>query len=286
MKNRASKRFWQIGCLAASLLAATIFIWVFISTNQIPTTSIATQRTVFVLHGPLRPNDEGVKDVWEALINKWQNEGVIGRRVLKWLGIPRELTVAFYDAQTSPLATVAINFRKGFRWLWLLLRILGKRYKGAHYLVLSHGLVVGMYGGTVIVAKDKVIFCHIVDNLVRGAKSEGQTLKLTRKLREQNDFFGFIRPQFIPASEHAQLPAGLGEIELDIVNTNELRGSVFWVCQDEREAKALVLALERIEKEMTQDCARKNVQCSFHKWREGMFVWWEFRLNNFMFLLF
>lgn len=286
MKNQAFKRFWQIGCLSVSLLVTAIFVYVFASTSQIPTTSIITHRTVFALHGPLRPNDEGVKDVWEALVNEWQSKGVTGWQVLKWLGIPQELTIAFYDAQSSPLGVVVVNFYKGFRWLWLPLRILGKHYKGAHYHVLSPGLVVGMYGGTVIVAENEVTFCHAIDNLVRRDKSERQTLKLNRKLRDQHDFVGFIKTQFLPASERFQLPAGLGEIELDIVNTNELRGSVFWICQGEREAEAMMRAVERIASEMAAKYANEGVKCSLLKRREGIFVWCEFKLNNFTALLF
>lgn len=286
MVKRTRKRFWQIGCLTATLLTMGIFTWVVASTNQIPTKNIVTQQTVFAISGPLRPNDEGVKDAWEVFIAKSQSKGMLLGQVLRWLSVPSEMTVAFYEVQPSPVGAVAVNFRKGYRWLWLLLRIFGRHYKGAHYCVTSPELVVGMYGGTAIVARDELTFCYVIDNFVLAVSDEKQAVKLNRQLRNRYDFIGFINPQLLSLTDRLQLPASLGEIALDIVDANELRGSVFWVCQDEREAGAMVRALEKVESEISANCVRKEVQCSFHKQREGVFVWWEFRLTNFMALWF
>ncbi len=284
MAKRIGNRFWQIGCLGTILVAMAIFIWVVGSTSQIPTTSIITQRAVLVLHGPLNPNDEGIKAAWDALIAKWRSENVPAWRVLVWLGIPRELTVVIYDAQPSPLSVVAVNFRKGFRWLWLPLRIFGKDYKGAYYLP-SHHFVAGMIGGTVIFAEDEVTFCYAVDNLMSASKSEKLNLKLMHKFRNLCDFVGFVNPQLLSAKEHIQLPANLGEIGIDIVDASELVWSVFWICQSEREVKAMMYASEKFEKEEAETWTRKGAQVSFRKQSKGLFVWWEFRLKNFMALL-
>lgn len=251
-----------------------------------PTNNIVTQKTVMAIHGPLAPNDEGVKAFWEALIAKLQSEKASAWRVLKWLGFPRELTVAFYETKPSLSSVVAVNFQKGYRWLWLLLRIFGKHYKGAHYHAFSPELVAGLYGGTIIMTENEVSFCHAIDNLLLADKGKKQALKLTQKLHNQYDFVGFIKPQILPPSERLQLPVNLGEIRLDIVNAKELRGSVLWICQGEREAEAMMKALERVEGEISLDYSRKGVQCSFRKHREGMFVWWEFRLTNFVNLWF
>ncbi len=280
MAKRGHKRFWRFGCFTALLLGGAVFVWLFTSTRQIPTTGVITQRTILALHGPLDPNDEGVKAVWKALTDRWQGENALLGRVLGWLGIPRELTIVLYDTQPSPLGVVAINFRKGFRWLWLPLRIFGKHFKGAHYIV-SHHFVAGMMGGTIIVAEDEVTLCYAIDNIMRAGESEKPNLRFTRKLRDRYDLVGFVSPQILSSNEHIQLPANLGEIGLDIVDTKELRGSVFWICQSEREAEAMTRALEQAEKEISADFSRKGVQCSFRKQREEMFVWWEFRLTNF-----
>lgn len=286
MVKRTRKRFWQIGCLIVTLLTLGIFAWVIASTNQIPTRKIVTQRAFFAISGPLRPNDEGVKDAWEVFIAERQSKGMLSGQILRWLSVPSEMTVAFYEFQPSPVGAVAINLRKGYRWLWLLARFSGKHYKGAHYHVASPDLVVGMYGGTLIATRDEVTFCHIVDKILSAGDGEKQEPKLARRLKDRYDFVGFINPQMLSPTERFQLPASLGEIGLDIVNAKELRGSVFWVCQGEREAEAMMRALGKIESEISADCLRKGVQCSFRKHREGVFVWWEFRLTNFMALLF
>lgn len=282
MSRSNRKRFWQIGCLSALFIVVGFMFGLFASTTQRPTTSIITQQTVLALHGPLRPDDEGVKAVWEELTEKWQREGKPAWWVLKWLGVPREVTLSFHSSQ-SPSGVFAVNFRKGYQWLWLLLRIFGKHYKGAHYVVQPQ-FVVGMHGGTVIVAEDEIVFCQAIGNFALAHKSEKAPLKLTRQFRDKYDFIGFINPQLLPSQE--RLPANLGEIGIDIVDANELRGSVFWVCQNEREAEEMMRALEQIEREMRADYSRLGVGCSFRKQKEGMFVWWEFRLTNFIALLF
>ncbi|MCS7263386.1 MAG: hypothetical protein NZ805_00980 [Armatimonadetes bacterium] len=48
----------------------------------------------------------------------------------------------------------------------------------------------------------------------------------------------------------------------------------------------MMKALKRSEKELEANCARKGVKCSFRKQQVGMFVWWEFRLTNFVNLWF
>lgn len=285
MAKRDRKRFRQFGCLVFLLLAGSVAVWLFASTNQIPTTSVVAQRTVCALHGPLHPNDNGVKAVWEALVEGWRSKGMPGWQFLKWLGTPKELTIALHNARPSLSGIAAINFRKGFRCLWLALRIFGKHYKGAHYIV-SHRFVVGMLGGTVIAAEDEVTFCYAIDNIARAGKGEKPSLKIARKGRSQYDFIGFVNPQLFFSKEHPQLPTNLGEIGLDIVGANELQGSVFWICQSEREAEAMMRALEKVESKMAADYANKGVQCSFRKQREGMFIWWEFKLTNFTALLF
>ncbi len=281
MVKRSLKRFWQIGCLTSFLLVLSIFVCVFASTNQMPTTNIISQQTVFALHGPLHPYDEGVKSVWEALIDDLERKEMLAGKVLKWCGVPRELTLALYDSQ--PLRVVAVNFRRGFRWLWLLMRILGKHYKGTHYIS-RHSFTFGMHSGTAIVVEDETAFHQVVENLALARGRTKQTPKLTRQLQNRHDFVGFIKPQIFRTSD--QFPANLGEIGIDIVDANELRGSVFWICQGEREAEAMMKVLERMESKMAAEYARKGVRCSFRKHREEMFVWWEFRLTNFMALLF
>ncbi|MFN3421734.1 MAG: hypothetical protein ACK40X_08430, partial [Armatimonadota bacterium] len=145
MVRRGPKCFWQVGCLVLFLLVLSIFVWVLASTSQTPTTNIISQQTVFALHGPLHPDDEGVKAVWEALVNNLQRKEMLAGEVLRWCGVPKELTITLYGSQ--PLSVVAVNFHRGFRLLWLLLRIFGKHYKGAHYIT-SHPFVFGVQGGT------------------------------------------------------------------------------------------------------------------------------------------
>lgn len=285
MAKRSRKRFGQIGCLAAILTGAGIFLWVLASTPQTPTAKIVTQRTVASLYGPLEPNDAGVVAFWDELVAKLRGNGVPLERAVQWLGVPRELTVAFYEAQPTPLVAVAINFGKGYRWLWMLLRVFGKHYKSAHYFS-SHRFTVGMFGGTAILARDETTFCYAVENLALSGRGENPKLNLTQRLRNRYDFVGFIKPQLLPIEGRLRLPASLGEIGVDILDANELKGSVFWICQSEREAEAMVKALERIESELAADCESKGAKCSFRKQRESVFVWWEFRLTNFTALLF
>ena len=285
MARHKHKRFWQIGCLGSLSLAAAVFLWLLASTSQKPTTGIITQRTVLALHGPLHSDDEGVKALWEALLSKWQSERTPAWQVLNWLGIPREVTISLYSSQPTPSSVFAVNFAKGYRVLWLILRIFGKHYRGAHY-VTSHHLIIGMYGGTAIVAEDEATFRQAIDNFALARKSGGTPLKIASGLRNKYDFVGFINPQFLDPRERTQLPANLGEIGIDIIDANELIGSVFWVCQSEREAEGMMRALEKVEKEMATEYARLNVRFSFRKQRERMFVWWEFRLTNYTALLF
>ncbi len=281
MVKRSLKRFWRIGCLISFSLVLSILVWVFASTNQMPTVNIISQQTVFALHGPLHPDDEGVKAVWETLINDLQRKEMLAGKLLSWCGVPRELTLVLYGSQ--PLRVVAGNFNRGFRWLWLLTRILGKRYKGSHYIS-WHSFIFGMHGGTAIVAEDETAFHQAVENLALVKERVKQTLKLTRQLQNRYDFIGFIKPQ--PLRNSYQFPADLGEIGIDIVDANELRGSVFWICQGEREAEAMMKVLEQMESKMAAEYAKKRVRCSFRKHREGMFLWWEFRLTNFLSLWF
>ncbi|MFN4180904.1 MAG: hypothetical protein ACK4I8_11365, partial [Armatimonadota bacterium] len=137
---------------------------------------------------------------------------------------------------------------------------------------------------TVILSEDETSFHQAVENFALARGRAKQTLKLTRQLRNRYDFVGFVKPQLFHASD--RVPADLGEIGIDIVDANELRGSVFWICQGEREAEAMMKVLEKMESKMTTEYARRGVRCSFRKSREEMFVWWEFRLTNFMALLF
>ncbi|MFN3420683.1 MAG: hypothetical protein ACK40X_03025, partial [Armatimonadota bacterium] len=134
--------------------------------------------------------------------------------------------------------------------------------------------------------EDEMAFHQTAESLLLASERTKQTLKLTRYLRDRYDFVGFIKPQLLSTSNRFQLPADLGEIGIDIVDANELRGSVFWICQGEQEAEAMMKVLEKMESEMAAEYARKGVRCSFRKSREGIFLWWEFRLTNFLPLLF
>jgi hypothetical protein len=284
MRKHPQKRYFRFGCAVTLLLAAAFTVWLFSNTNQVPTSSFASTNALLVLQGPLNPHDEGVKDLWEHTLSSLRREEEWLEKVLRWLGMPLEMTVAFYRSEPSLIGIAAVNFPKGYRLLWIPFRIFGKHYKGAHYFANTPGTALGMYGGTLILADDEATFCLAIDNLLRAKGQKKFHLSPPRRLRDRYDFVGTMNPRFLLPQDYGQLPSDLAEVGIDIIGANELKGEVFWICQSEREAEAVMKALDRFEKEIAREVGSRGGRCSFRKWREGMFVWWEFRLTGFAFL--
>ena len=281
MRKHPQKRYFRFGCAVTLLLVVAFTVWLFLNTNQVPTSSFAPTNALLVLQGPLNPRDEGVKDLWEhTLTSLQQEEGKIAK-VLRWLGMPLEMTVAFYQSEPSLIGIAAVNFPRGYRLLWIPFRIFGKHYKGAHYFASTPGSALGMYGGTLILADDEATFCLAIDTLSRTKGQQRLHLSPPRRLRDRYDFVGVMNPRFLLPQDYGQLPSDLAEVGIDIISANELKGEVFWICQNEREAGEVMKALDHIEGKFVREGSGKGVRCSFRKWREGIFVWWEFRLAGF-----
>ena len=279
MRKHPQKRYFRFGCAITLLLIVAFTVWLFSNTNQVPTSSFASTNALLVLQGPLNPHDEGVKDLWEHTLSSLHREEGRLEKVLRWLGMPRELTVAFYQSEPSLIGITAVNFPRGYRLLWIPFRIFGKHYKGAHYFASISGSALGMYGGTMILADDEATFCFAIDNLSRTKGQQRFRLSPPRRLRDRYDFFGVMNPGFLLSQEYGPLPSDLAELGIDIIGANELRGEVFWICKSEREAEAVMKALDRFERELAREVDSEGGRCSFRKWREGIFVWWEFRLT-------
>ena len=281
MRKHPQKRYFRFGCAVTLLLIVAFTVWLFSNTNQVPTSSFASTNAFLVLQGPLNPHDEGVKDLWEHTLSSLRREEEGLGKVLRWLGMPLEITMAFYRSEPSLIGIVAVNFPKGYRLLWIPFRIFGKHYKEAHYFASTPGSALGMYRGTLILADDEATFCLAIDNLLRTKGQQKFHLSPPRRLRDRYDFVGVMNPRFFLPQEYGPLPSDLAEVGIDIISANELRGEVFWICKSEREAEAVMKALDRVEKELTREVSSEGDRCSFRKWREGMFVWWEFRLVGF-----
>jgi len=286
MRKRPQKCYFRFGCAVTLLLIVAFIVWLFSNTNQVPTSSFTSTNALLVLQGPLNPRDEGVKDLWEHTLSSLRREDERLEKVLRWLGMPLELTVVLYPSETPPFYIFAINFPKGYRLFWIAFRLFGKHYKGAHYLDIDNppSPILGMYGGTMILADDEVTFCLAIDNLLRTREQQRFRLSPPRRLRDRYDFVGVMNPRFLLPQDYGQLPSDLAEVGIDIISANELRGEVFWICQSERETEAVMKALDRVERELVREVGSKGSRCSFRKWREGMFVWWEFRLVGFALL--
>jgi len=283
MPKRLRKRYFWFSCAVLFLFAVTFTVWLLSNTNQIPTSSFASANALLVLQGPLNPYDEGVKDLWEHTLASLQQEEKMVARVLHWLGMPRELTMVLYQSETSPLGIVAVNFTNGYRLLWIPFRLFGKHYKGGHYLDFDNPPrpILGMYGGTLILADDEATFCFAIDNLLRTKGQQRLHLSQPRRLRDRYDFIGVMNPRFLLPQDYGPFPSNLAEVGIDIISANELKGEIFWICKSEREAEAVMKALDRVERELTRNVGSEGGRYSFRKWREGIFVWWEFRLIEF-----
>jgi len=277
------KRYFWFSCAVLFLFAVTFTAWLFSNTNQIPTSSFASTNALLVLQGPLNPRDEGVKDLWEHTLASLQQDEETIAKILRWLGMPRELTVVLYPSETSPFYIFAINFPKGYRLLWIPFRLFGKHCKGAHYLDIDNPprAILGVYGGTMILADDEATFCFAIDNLLRTKGQQRFRLSPPRRLRDRYDFVGVMNPRFFLPQEYGPLPSDLAELGIDIIGADELKGEVFWVCKSEREAEAVMKALDRVERELAREVGSEGGRYSFRKWRGGIFVWWEFWLAGF-----
>jgi len=283
MLKRSHKCCFWFSCAVLFLFAVTFTVWLLSNTNQIPTSSFASANALLVLQGPLNPYDEGVKGLWEHILTSLQRDRGTLAKILHWLGMPRELTMVLFRSKTSPFSIVAINFPRGYRLLWIPFRLFGKHYKGAHYLDIGNPStpVFGMYGGTMILADDEVTFCFAIDNLLRTKGQQKFRLSQPNRLRDRYDFVGVMNPRFLLPQDYGQFPSDLAEVGINIISANELKGEVFWICQNEREAGEVMKALDHIEGKFVREGSGKGVRCSFRKWREGIFVWWEFRLAGF-----
>jgi len=281
MRKHPQKRYFRFSCAVTLLLIIAFTVWLFSNTNQVPTSSFASTNALLVLQGPLNPRDEGVKDLWEHTLSSLRREEERLGKVLRWLGMPLEMTVAFYQSEPSLIGIAVVNFPRGYRLLWIPFRIFGKHYKGAHYFTSTPGSALGMYGGTMILADDEATFCLAIDNLLRTKGKQKFHLSPPRRLRDRYDFVGLMNPRFFLPQEYEPLPSDLAEVGIDIISANELRGEVFWICKSEREAGAVMKALDQVERELAREVSSKGGRCSFRKWQESMFVWWEFRLIEF-----
>ena len=281
MRKHPQKRYFRFSCAVTLLLIIAFTVWLFLNTNQVPTSSFASTNALLVLQGPLNPHDEGVKDLWEHTLSSLRREEERLGKVLRWLGMPLEMTVAFYQSEPSLIGIAVVNFPRGYRLLWIPFRIFGKHYKGAHYFTSTPGSALGMYGGTMILADDEATFCLAIDNLLRTKGKQKFHLSPPRRLRDRYDFVGLMNPRFFLPQEYEPLPSDLAEVGIDIISANELRGEVFWICKSEREAGAVMKALDQVERELAREVSSKGGRCSFRKWQESMFVWWEFRLIEF-----
>ena len=281
MRKHPQKRYFRFSCAVTLLLIIAFTVWLFLNTNQVPTSSFASTNALLVLQGPLNPHDGGVKDLWEHTLSSLRREEERLGKVLRWLGMPLEMTVAFYQSEPSLIGIAVVNFPRGYRLLWIPFRIFGKHYKGAHYFTSTPGSALGMYGGTMILADDEATFCLAIDNLLRTKGKQKFHLSPPRRLRDRYDFVGLMNPRFFLPQEYEPLPSDLAEVGIDIISANELRGEVFWICKSEREAGAVMKALDQVERELAREVSSKGGRCSFRKWQESMFVWWEFRLIEF-----
>lgn len=284
MLKHLQRRYFCFGCTITLLFVAALMVGLFLNTNQIPTVSFVSINALLVLQGPLKPCDEGFRDLWEHMLLSLRREDEWLEKVLRWLGMPLEMTVAFYQSKPSPNGIVALNFPKGYRLLWIPFRVFGRHYKGAHYFASTPRTVLGMYGGTLILANDEATFCLAIDNLSRSRGQQKFHLSPPHCLRDRYDFVGVMNPRFLLPQDYGQLPSNMAEVGIDIIGANKLKGEVFWICQSEREAEAVMKALDRVEEEVAREAGSRGGRCSFRKWRESMFVWWEFRFTGFAFL--
>ncbi len=106
-------------------------------------------------------------------------------KVLRWLGMPLEMTVAFYQWEPLPISIAAVNFPKGYGLLWIPFRVFGKHYKGAHYFASTPWTALGMDGGTLILANDEATFCLAIDNLLSAKGQKKFHLLPPRHLRDR-----------------------------------------------------------------------------------------------------
>ncbi len=270
--QRHRRRFRRFGGLVV-LLLLTIVLFVFwlFSARPVATLKIASPQTLLVLHGPLRPNAPGVVELWERLCQRTEQKSAIAARFLRWLGVPKEVTVIVEDLERPTRSfALAANFSRGSSVLRLLFLVGTVPYRGARYRALGD-LTVGVYGGTVLIAATPSLFCLAVDNIHR---STPPALRFAPQLKERSDFAGVLHPRGI-ADNAEPLPADLAEVRIEIVSADKVRGESFWVCQSEREARVLVHALQRASRNLMERLAAKRLQVVFRSAHKGVFVWWE-----------
>ncbi len=252
-----------------------LFAWLLFSPGRpVPTLGVASSQAVCVLHGPLRPKSLGFAQLWETSVKDLKREHPLLARLLGWLGRPQEMTFALMDAgNPDQSAVLAVRFPRCRGLLQLLFWLLGTPYRGARYLAEDH-VTFGMYSSALIVATTPTMFCFAVDNL----HQPNPPIKIPRKDEERADFLMLLKPKLLK-SNGGLLPAEVAEGKLYLLGNGAAKMEWFLVCQDEREARLLLRALDQLEvKALSRRLPSERL--SFRRKHQGQFVWWEIHLSS------